>query len=361
MKTYRSAVIGCGRMGAFIDNEVVGYPAVTFPYSHAAGFMACERTEIVACCDVREDVMEEFGKRYGVPKERHYTDYKALIDKERLDIVSVATQPEQRAEIVIYAVEHGVRAIYAEKALCASLEEADAIVEAVERNGAVLNMGTNRRWDPGYDKMKEIIESGELGALRSIIIYNNGSLFNTSSHTFDLAMRLNNDEPADWVQAQVLAGQDFIEGDVLKVDPAAQGTIQFRNKVTAYTLLTPRGDYEAICEKGTVTALNNGIHWQLRRTAPMDPGGRWNGLVTGTFPEFERASSTLRLIEDLVHSLDTGEPPRGGVRVAKANMELIFGFIESHRRGGARVSLPLENRKLKLQRSFSANTPRYKA
>jgi len=362
MKTYRSAVIGCSRMGAFIDNEVIGYPAVVLPYSHAAGFMACERTDLVACCDTREEVMEEFGHKYDVPKERQYLDYKELIDKEELAIVSVATQPEHRVEIVIYAAEHGVKAIYAEKALCASLEEADAILEAVERNGVALNMGTNRRWDPGYDKMKEIIDSGELGALRSLIIYSNGSLFNTSSHTFDLAMRLNSDAPADWVQGYLPNGDELIEGDLLKGDPAAQGTIQFRNGVTAYALLTPRAsDYEAICEKGVLTAMNNGTGWKLRRSAPMSPGGRWSGLMEDTFPEFEPASSTLRLVEDLVHALDTGEPPRGGVRVAYTNMELIFGFIESHLRGSARVSLPLENRKLKLQRSYSPREPKYQA
>jgi len=360
MSIYTAAVIGCSRMGAFIDNEVIGYPAIALPYSHAAGFAACERTEIIACSDVREEVMEKFGQTYGVSKEKQYGNYRELIDQEQPDLVSVATQPEHRAEIVIYAAEHGVKAIYAEKALCASLEEADAIVAAVEGNQAVLNMGTNRRWDPRYDKMKEIIDSGDLGALRSLIIYSNGTLFNTSSHTFDLAMRMNSDEPVEWVQAWLPQGDEVLEGEILKADPAAQGTIQFKNGVTAYALLTPRAsDYEAICEKGFLCALNNGIHWELRRHASLDAEGKRSGFIAEPFPEVELASSTLRLIEDLVHSLDTGEPPRGGVRVAHQNTEMLFGFIESHRRGGARVALPLENRKLKLQRDFGPRKPKY--
>ena len=90
MKTYRAAVIGCSRMGAFIDNEVPDYQAIPLPYSHAAGFYAEERTDLVACSDLRPDVMEVFGERYDVPKERQYTDYRELIDKENLDIASVA-------------------------------------------------------------------------------------------------------------------------------------------------------------------------------------------------------------------------------------------------------------------------------
>ena len=195
MKTYRAAVIGCSRMGGFIDNEVIGYPKIVPPYSHGAGFYACERTELVACADLRVDVMKKFGERYAVPKEGQYTDYREMIEKEALDIVSVATQPEPRAQIVIYAAEHGVKAIYAEKAMAASMAEAEAMVEAVERNQVAFNLGTNRRWHPGYDRMKTIIANGELGTLKTLIIYNNGTLFNTASHTFDLILRLNNDQP----------------------------------------------------------------------------------------------------------------------------------------------------------------------
>ena len=66
-------------MGAFIDNEVTNYGGIKLPYSHAAGFYAEERTDLVACADLRPPVMEEFGKRYDVPKERQYTDYREMI------------------------------------------------------------------------------------------------------------------------------------------------------------------------------------------------------------------------------------------------------------------------------------------
>ena len=68
MKTYRAAVIGCSRMGAFIDNEVPDYEAIKLPYSHAAGFFAEERTDLIACADLRPDVMEHFGKPIQCPQ-----------------------------------------------------------------------------------------------------------------------------------------------------------------------------------------------------------------------------------------------------------------------------------------------------
>ncbi|MEM7133995.1 MAG: Gfo/Idh/MocA family oxidoreductase [Chloroflexota bacterium] len=361
MKTYRAAVIGCSRMGGFIDNEVIGAPKHVPPYSHAAGFTYCDRTELVACADLRHDVMEAFGKSYNVPKASQYTDYREMIDRENLDIVSVATQPEPRAEIVIHAAEHGIKAIYAEKAFSASLAEADKMVEALERNQVFLNLGTNRRWSVAYDKMKEAIHGGELGALRTLIAYNNGTLFNTGSHMFDTLVHLNNDAPVEWVQATLPDGDQIFDGDIMTEDPRAEGIIRFANGVTAYAMLSPRGvEFEAICEDGVISALNDGMEWHYRRRVPVDPQGR-TGLVTEDFPEVPPASSTLRLVEDLVHSLDTGEPSRCGPRVALLNMELIFGFIESHRKGGVRISLPIQDRTLRMQRNHTPRQPKFMA
>ena len=353
MKKYRAVVIGCSRMGAFIDNEGPG----RLPSSHAAGYEACDRTDLVACSDLRTDVMEAFGKRYNVPKERQYLDYQEMLAEQRPDIVSVATQPEQRAEIVIYAVEHGVRAVYAEKAMAASLQEADAMIEAVERNGVAFNLGTNRRWDPRYDKIKEIIDSGRLGPLQTIIIFDNGTLFNMSSHWFDLVLRLNSDRPVAWVQAHIKEG-DSIEGDLLREDPTAHGLIQFEDGVTAYALLTARRqEVEAICEQGVISAPSGDSDWQLRGPGPADHRGR-AVLVPENFPHVEPASTSVGIIEDLVHALDTGEPTRGGLHNALASTELIFAFIESHLRGGARVEVPLKNRTLRLQRDKPPRQPR---
>ena len=313
--------------------------------------------------------MERFGLLYDVPKERQYTDYKELIAKEQPDIVSVATQPEHRAEVVIHAVDNGARAIYAEKAMAASMREAADMVEAVERNGAFFNLGTNRRWSPAYDAMKDVIDSGRLGALRSIIIYQNTSLFNGSSHNFDIAQRLNSDHPAVWVQGHLPEDYrgappnsgDFrlLDGDRMLGRPVGARHVPVRER--GYGLRA--ADRAARRVRGGLRAGRH--HRRRRRTAVAAPGAyRRRGPGPGgdgarRIPEFEPASATLNLIEDLVQSLDTGEPERGGVRVAYANNELLFAFIESHLRGGARVELPLKDSKLYLLRDRAPRQPLY--
>ena len=164
MRTYKAAVIGCSRMGAFIDNvstphthtlpshallrtrtshrapqlmalgrrarlqeiplkqvTIAGMaddeaistlgipmrlkPPSMLPYGHSPAYEACERTELVAGCDLRPEVREEWGKRFGVSAEHVYADYKEMLAKENPEIVSVCTQPEHRAAIIIYAAQ----------------------------------------------------------------------------------------------------------------------------------------------------------------------------------------------------------------------------------------------------------------
>ena len=218
---YRAALIGCGRMRAFIDNE----GTTPHAFSHAAGYLACSRTELVALSDPRAEVMDRAGERYGVAPEHRYRDYREMLEHERPDIVSVATQPEQRAAIVIDACEHGARAIYAEKPMAASLEQADAMVAAVERHGVAFNMGTNRRWETPYDTMKELIHGGRYGRLLSMTIHQGAGLFNMGSHAFDLFLWLNDDQPVEWVQFYLTSGGDDLAGGRLQRDPNGGGRL----------------------------------------------------------------------------------------------------------------------------------------
>jgi len=357
VNTYRAAVIGCGRMGAFIDNEVIDVPGHVPPYGHTAVFTACDRTDLIACAHRRTEVMAEVGEQFDIPKERQYTDYRELIDVEQPDIVSIATQPEGRGEIVVYAAEHGVKAIWAEKAMAASMAEADAMVAACEQNGVVFNLGTQQRWQPNFAKMRQIIDSGTLGAVKSIV-FNGSGLFNGSSHYYDNLLFLNGDRRAVWIQGHLTEGSLSLEGDRLRQDPSAGAVIQFENDVMAYAVW-PRREvlWVVTCERGRLEAWPWGVYRMYVEGPPVYLHVR--PTVETDFPKCEQISASLLLVRDLVHALDTGEPPIGGVRAAHAGTELIFATIESHRRSGARVTLPLEGSTLQLDRNLPPGRPKY--
>jgi len=341
---YRAALVGCGRIGGFIDNEVMDNPAIVRPYSHAAGYAFVDRTALVACSDTQDESLHLLGETYGVAPDHRYSDAKEMILRERPDIVSVATQPEHRADITTFAAQNGARAIYCEKPLAASLAEADEMIDAIRANDVAFNMGTNRRWHPSFQKMAKVIASGDIGALQAIVVYFNGTLFNTASHAFDLICLLNGDAPVSCVKADLESDELPLDGSRILAEPKARATVQFSNGVSGHLIPTSRGtECEAICTGGTVASLNNGLEWQVRRRSET-------GLAPGTFPSVEPYSPTARLIEDLVHSLDTGEPTVGGVEKARTNLEILFACVESHVQNGARIPLPLIASEYRLDR-----------
>jgi len=147
------------------------------------------------------------------------------------------------------------------------------------------------------------------------------------------------------VSAHLPNGDSIVKDQIVSEDPVGHGIIQFENDVTVHAMLSPRiSEWEAICERGSLTCWNNG--W--RRC-----------LVPGTFPEFECSSSTQNLIKDLVQALDADTLTRGGIRVAYASTELIFAFIESHLQNGKRINLPLVGSELRLKRDRAPRQPRF--
>ena len=353
-RIYRAALVGCSRMGAFIDHEA----AAAHLSPHAGAYHKCERTDLVAVCDVREEARRRAGERWGVPEARRYTDYREMVERERPDILSVATQPEQRAEIVVLACEQGVPAIYAEKAMAASLAEADRMVAAVEGAGVAFNLGTNRRLDAGYGAMRSLIESGSRGRLRSLIHHSCGPLFNSGSHSIDLVLHLRGDTPLRTVQGSLTRDVDIdTEAGLIRADPTGQGVLEFEDGVPAYLLNSGRGhDVDAVLDGAVASSWNGGREWRVR---VAEGAGGQSAFVQADLPDFEVVDTAVALVRDLVATIDGDHAPRGGVRTVRAHTEAIFALIESHLRGGARVELPLSGSDLRLERDLAPRQPSY--
>src|SRR5690606_10682872 len=111
----------------------------------------------------------------------------------RPEIVSVCTRPGDRAEIIEFAVQAGARAIYCEKPLCASMEDADRIVAACEWAGVAFNMGTNRRFLPAYRRLRKEVAGGLLGELRCVTANCAGNVLWSHSHAADMLLMLAGD------------------------------------------------------------------------------------------------------------------------------------------------------------------------
>ena len=342
--SYRVCLVGCGRMGATIDDEIADSKRdVWIPFSHAAGYVACEQTELVAVCDVDQTKAESIRKRYGV--ERAYTDYREMIREMKPDIVSIATRPDAHADATVFAAENGVRGIYCEKALCNSMLEADRMQAACNASSAAFNYGAQRRYMPLYRAMRELATSGQLGDLEVTTGCHGGASAAQwgHTHTVDVLMFLAGDPEVDFVQGMA----NFDPGDVkdgrIQGDPGIPAAlVRFSNGVWGHVLGRSGSDFEAIGKLGVARTRNDATgHW-LR----VEGSGKNLSLEEAPFPEHNSDSGTLNAIREVVAELDGGPRTSGNIDVACRSQEMIFGILESARRSGARVSLPLEDRTL---------------
>ena len=282
-----------------------------------------------------------------------------MLAAERPDIVSVATQPEHRAEIVIHAAEHGARAIYAEKPMAASLAEAGAMVQAVERNGVAFNMGSNRRWHPGFRVLRSLIAEGRYGALRSLTVHCGHGIFNMGSHAIDLVLMLNGDAPVSWVQFHLSEGADRIEGTVLHADPGGGGRLQFAERrpgVPARQRPPVRGSRPCASAASSARSAANG---RCAKRAGADLRGR-PVLRPGTLPGV-RARKPRRPPGPgprAVAGHRRPDPRRRARRAHQHRADLRLPGVAPER-DGARTALPLAGSELRLQREVTPRQPLY--
>lgn len=343
MAKYKAVIVGAGRMAGTIDDEVVNYPACTNPYSHAAGYTAVPEVELAAFADLDAAKVETLRQRYGVP--RGYSDYREMIEKERPDIVSITTPGTHHHEAVLFAAEHGAKAIYCEKPLCCSLAEADEMVAAVESRGIKFNTGTLRRWAAQYEVVRDMIARGDLGDLQVCLTYAVGGMLHSASHFFDIMLYLAGDPALEWAQGTILSSDFDAAATRWDDDLCGIGNVQLSNGVMCHLLSTSMwAMFAVIGSEGRVDILNNGVDFEFRRRQDIEAGGI--EYHPAPMPEYTRTSPTVRLIQDLLQALDTDGETRQGIRRAVDTTEITFGIIESHRQGGARVKLPLERRDL---------------
>lgn len=339
MGKLRAVIVGAGRMAGTIDDEVRDDPYWMLPYSHAAGYAEFPDIDLVAIADLDPAKTANLQQRYGIP--RAYSDYREMILAEKPDLVSITTPGTTHAEIAVFAAENGARGVYCEKAFACSLEEADRVVAAVERSGAKFNMGTLRRWNAGANRAKQLIDEGEIGAVNSVISYSCGSLLHSASHFIDMILYFAHDAPVEWVQGTV-SGDLEPSATRSETDLDATAVIRFANGVTGYLMNSPLwAQYEVVCSAGALRTVNDCGQWSLWK---QDPAAKYRRYREHPFPEYQWESSTVRLIRDLVQAVETGGETMQGVRRAAMTAEIAFAVVESHKRGGARVTLPVEDR-----------------
>ncbi|WP_237228787.1 Gfo/Idh/MocA family protein [Rubinisphaera sp. JC750] len=155
--TINMALIGCGHRG--VDRVMPDY------------MMPLPDVRMVAVCDVIDDGrIEKAQEIAGGSRVRKYHDYRELLDDKDIDAVIVATNGHWHALPTIHACQAG-KDVYVEKPAATSIGEGRAMVEAAKKYDRIVQIGTQQRSTPHYQKAAEVIQSGMLGEISEVKVW----------------------------------------------------------------------------------------------------------------------------------------------------------------------------------------------
>ena len=333
---YRVGIIGCGRKpGVGSDGRRVGGGIAE---NHARGYEAHGRTRIVAAADISQENLDSFQERHQVPAG--YLDYREMLAKEHLDIVSICTWVGLHSQICIDAANSKPKGILCEKPMALSLPEADAMLEACRRNNVTFTIDHQRRLGRAFGLAKELLQAGRIGELQRLEGYvPGGNLLDWGTHWIDMFFFFQDQAPVEWVMAMADRQTDRSLFGV-EVEDHSITHYQFRNGVRAYIELgVPIKGQPAIRLLGNdgriELGMTNGPHLRLRGRGDADwvmpdmPEGI-HGMV-----HFEAS------VAELVAAIEEKREPRNSGGNGRQALEVILAGYESiYRR--AQVALPLE-------------------
>lgn len=137
----RIGCIGTGGRGTYIGN------------------LAAKLGELVACADVDSNHAKWFVRDR---KCDVYEDYRKILDRQDIDVVTVATPDHWHSKILIDAVKAG-KDVYCEKPMTLTIDEGKQICQAVEKTGRIVQVGTQQRSSGQFLLAVALAQSGRLG------------------------------------------------------------------------------------------------------------------------------------------------------------------------------------------------------
>ena len=187
----RIAVLGCGRIGQM----------------HAANVAKHPRAELVTVYDVNQAAAETVAKALGVRAAASATE---VFASPNVDAVLIATATPTHADYIEMAVAAG-KPVLCEKPIDLSLARVNACAAKIGNTSLPIQLGFNRRYDPGHSSARNAMLAGDIGDLHQVIITSRdpaipprayleaaGGLFRDMTiHDFDLARFMLGDEPTE--------------------------------------------------------------------------------------------------------------------------------------------------------------------
>ncbi|EKO7031357.1 D-chiro-inositol-2-dehydrogenase IolG2 [Salmonella enterica] len=224
MKKLRCGVIGLGRVGKM----------------HVENMYLLPQLDIICAADYFIEEMSDW--LYSVNITSGYKNYQELLQRDDIEAVFIFTSTDMHEEIVTAAAQAG-KHIFCEKPLSMNEDEqaSMAVLRKVKEKGVTLQVAFNRRFDPQFHEVFELVRSGKIGRPQMIKITSRdpdllphdlikrigGLIFDFTMHDFDMARFMMQDE----VSEVYVKGNTLIDPSLKNIDDVdtLAGMLTFRN------------------------------------------------------------------------------------------------------------------------------------
>jgi myo-inositol 2-dehydrogenase/D-chiro-inositol 1-dehydrogenase len=253
-------VIGTGRIGR-LHTEHLAYRILD--------------ANVVAVSDIVEKAAQECANRFDIPLA--VQDHRAILENDGIEAVLICSSTDTHAQMIAEAAAAG-KHIFCEKPIDFDLQRIDHALEAVKRAGVKLQIGFNRRFDPNFQRIRELIAEGHIGTphiLRitsrdpapppiSYIRVSGGIFLDMTIHDFDMARYLIDSD----VEEVFAVGGVMVDpqiGEAGDIDTAIV-TLKFANGTIGVIDNSRQAVYgydqrvEVFGDKGSIAAENNTPH-----------------------------------------------------------------------------------------------------
>ena len=238
MKEINFGIIGCGDV-----TEKKSGPA----------FQKIEGSNLLAVMRRDEEKLKDYAKRHNVPK--YSTDYLELLKDENIHAIYIATPPNMHHFYTIEAAKYG-KAVYVEKPMALSVAECEEMIKVCKDYNVPLFVAYYRRGQDKFNKVKELIESKEIGEVRSFNYFytsktptidpnrswlltgeisGGGMLFDIGSHMIDMITYL-------FGEVEMASGMSANQSEVFGVNDVTTGIIKFKNHIQGSIQLSFNGN-----------------------------------------------------------------------------------------------------------------------
>lgn len=330
---YRGGIIGLGFIGGAdqVSGDALGQRVENLDGTHLQAMLNHPGVELVAGSSRDAGRRQRFAQRTSA---RTYSSWREMLQREDLDILSVATYAPQHAEMTVAGAESGVRAIYCEKPIATTIADAERMLAACDRSGSLLAINHNRRFHPDFRRMRDVVTAGELGDLTSVSVqWPSGRLGNVGSHMFNAVCMLTGRRvnavcaTLDQSRRPDCRGIDFR-------DPGGWGLLRLDGGLIA---AFDASDYGVIPQ----SIVLNGTKGRAIATGGKARIEWWTGRTDHWPSPPETKSSMDRAVGDIVAWLDGETPFPDAPADSVHTLETIVACHASDQRDSAWTPLPM--------------------